>query len=193
MHLQFKEEKNRSIVDISMSTNFSLLTTSLLLATTIIIGVLPLSQAAFCTYYWSSNRVRCGSVTCNTVNAGSSELPAGDYLIGMYYSRRGTPWFNLYRQRSSGGYWDYSTQVPELGCRGGFGLHSGSYSLGCITVTDSGCFTRLKNEINRRYSSRDFEFNAYKCLGCYSYRWLGSGCVWTQTIRRSCTADLESI
>ena len=144
MHLQFEEEKNWSIVDISMSTNFSLLTIRLLLATTIIIGVLPLSQAAFCTYYWSSNRVRCGSVTCNTVNAGSSELPAGDYLIGTYYSRRGTPWFNLYRQRSSGGYWDYSTQVPELGCRGGFGLHSGSYSLGSITVTDSGCFTWLK-------------------------------------------------
>ena len=44
-------------------------------------------------------------------------------------------WFKLYRQRVSGGYWDYHTKVPELGCHGGFAIHPGSYSEGCITVT----------------------------------------------------------
>ena len=90
------------------------------------------------------------AVTCNTADAGSSELPAGYYYIGDHYLHgpHRTPWFNLYRQRSSGGgFWDYYTQVPELGCRGGFGLHSGGYSEGCITVTNSNCFTRLTNEI----------------------------------------------
>ena len=53
-------------------------------------------------------------MTCNTANAGSSELPAGYYSIGDYLSPRNqrTPWFNLYRQRSSdGGFWDYYTQA----------------------------------------------------------------------------------
>lgn len=170
-----------------MSTNFSLLTISLLLATTIIIGVLPLSQAAFCTYYRSSNTVRCGSVTCNTAEAGSSELPPGYYLVGEYYSHRHVPWFNLYRQRSSGRYWDYHTKVPELGCRGGFGLHPGGISEGCITVTDSNCFNRLRNEINKHYKPRDF--NTYECIGCI---WK-VGCVMQNIVSRRITADLESV
>ena len=170
-----------------MSTSLPLLKISLLL----IIGVIPLSQAAFCTYYRSSNRVRCGSVTCSTAEAGASELPPGYYRIGNYYPRRGTPWFNLYRQRESGGrYWDYHTKVPELGCRGGFGLHSGSISEGCVTVTYSSCFSRLRNQIESNYRSANF--NAYECRGCYS-SWLGSGCVWTSTVGRVRTADLQSI
>ena len=43
-------------------------------------------------------------------------------------------WFKLYRQRVSEGYWDYHTKVPELGHHGGFAIHPGSYSEGCITV-----------------------------------------------------------
>ena len=157
-----------------MSTNIVLL--SSLLATTIIIGMLPSSQAAFCTYYRSRNTVTCGSVTCNnTAEAGSKELPAGYYYIGNYYlhGTRQTPWFNLYRQRSSGGgLWDYHTLVPELGCRGGFGLHSGQVSEGCITVTNSSCFTQLRDEINNNF--RVFNFNVYECRKCHQ-RWFGSG------------------
>ena len=172
-----------------MSTNFSLLAISLLLATTIVIGVLPLSQAAFCTYYRSSNTVRCGSVTCNTVDAGASELPPGYYLIGEYYSHRimHLPWFNLYRSRSSGGYWDYHTKVPELGCRGGFGLHPGGISDGCITVIDSNCFNQLTNEINKHYKPTNF--NAYECINCV---WK-VGCIQKSIVSRSHTADLVSV
>ena len=168
-----------------MSTSFPLLAISLLL---IIAGVFPLSQAAFCTYYRSSNRVRCGSVTCSTAEAGDSELPPGNYLVGNYYSHRGTPWFNLYRQRrSGGGYWDYHTKVPELGCRGGFGLHSGSHSEGCVTVTNSLCFSQLKSQIESNY--RSVNFNAYECRFCL---W-GECRSGISTIRRVRTADLQSI
>ena len=172
-----------------MSTNIPPL--SLLLVMVIFTST---SQAAFCTYSRSSNTVRCGSVTCDTDDAGTSELPAGYYYIGDHYihAKHNLPWFNLYRQRSSGeGFWDYYTEVPELGCRSGFGLHSGSYSDGCITVTNSNCFTRLKNEIVNNFPV--IPFDVYECRICHQ-SWWGSGhrCAWTQTISRPCTADLQS-
>ena len=168
-----------------MSTTFPLLMISLLL----IIGVFPLTRASFCTYYRSSNRVTCGSVTCSTAEAGASKLPPGNYLVGKSYSRGDTPWFNfLHRQRRSGdGYWDYHTKVPELGCRGGFGLHSGSHSEGGVTVTDSSCFSRLRSQIESNY--RLVDFNAYECRSCL---W-GECRSGISTVRRARTADLQSI
>ena len=112
--------------------------------------------------------------------------------ITYLHGPRHTPWFNLYCQRSSGGgFWDYYTQVPELGCRGGFGLHSGDYSEGCITVTSSSCFNRLRNEIISNFPV--IYFNVYECRNCHQ-GWWGSGyqCSWTQTVSRPCTADLQS-
>ena len=164
-----------------MSTNIPLL--SLLLVTVAFISMFPSSQAAFCTYSRSANTVRCGSVTCNTDDAGTSELPAGYYYIGNHYIHptENKPWFNLYRQRSSGkGFWDYHTEVPELGCRGGFGLHSGSYSEGCITVTSSNCFTRLKNEILNNFPV--IPFDVYECRVCHQLLWWGYQCAWTSTL-----------
>ena len=148
------------------------------------------SQAAFCTYYRNSDSVTCGSVTCSTASPinEADKLPSGYYYIGNYYNhpQHRVPWFNLYRQRASGGFWDYSTLIPELGCRGGFGLHSGTVSEGCVTVTDSSCFTRLRNEIYRRY--HETKFNAWKCRSCTR-----RGCFWTQTVGRARTGDLQSV
>ena len=176
-----------------MSTNIFPL--RLLLVTIILVtAAFASSQAAFCTYSRRRNSVSCGSVTCNTAEAGSSELPAGYYYIGNHYlhGTAGTPWFNLYRQRSSGGgFWDYYTRVPELGCRGGFGLHSGDNSAGCITVTNSNCFTQLKNEIINNFPV--IYFNVYECRNCHQGWWSsGYRCSWTQTVSRPCTADLQS-
>ena len=167
---------------------------SLLLLLASILVIFTSSHGAFCTYYSNSNSVTCGSVTCSTAspNSEADKLSTGYYYIGNYYIHGSTtPWFNLYRKRSSGGFWDYYTKIPELGCRGGFGLHSGGASEGCITVTDSSCFTQLRNEIDQNY--RELNFNAYECRGCHEGWLWGYKCLWTQTIERVHTGDLESI
>ena len=152
--------------------------------------------AATCTYYRSSHRVTCGSVTCTTRPPSwwsRGSLPAGNYYIGRYgYNGN---WFQLYRQRSGGGYWDYHTKIPELGCRGGFALHSGSYSEGCITVESNDCYRDLTNVINRY---RATSFSVYECLKCRqrisawwrrSYSCRGG----TSTISRLRTTTLQAV
>ena len=122
------------------------------------------ATAATCTYDQSANRVTCGEISCNTVGqVQDGKLPTGSYRIGTFYFHGNTPWFNLYPRRSAGGYWDYHTRVSELGCRGGFGLHPGTVSLGCITVTDSYCFNQIKDVV-QRFSSRSFDVT--ECLSC---------------------------
>ena len=163
-------------------------TSAVLLLFTITLFLPSLSFGAFCRYYRSSNRVTCGSVTCDTAspNDQSDKLPSGYYYVGNFYYRNGVPWFNLYRQRSrSNDFWDYYTQVPELGCRGGFGLHAGSFSLGCITVTSDSCFRRLQSQITGNYDVTYFD--AKECRGCNTY-----GCVYTTSVRRPRTTDLQS-
>ena len=147
--------------------------------------------AATCTYYRSSNRITCGSVTCDSALLDSrSQLPAGYYYLGEY-GYKGT-WFKLYRANVGGGFWDYHTKIPELGCRGGFALHPGTYSAGCITVTDSTCYNRLKDVINRY---RAVSFSVYECLSCGRSGWSSSyrcrrG---TSTISRLRTTDLQAL
>lgn len=152
------------------------------------------SFAAFCTYYRSSNRVTCGSVTCDTASPSwwsGGKIPSGYYYIGNFYSHSGTPWFNLYPQRQGGGFWDYSTRVPELGCRGGFGLHAGSYSEGCITVPSSSCFNDLKDEIN---NFPVIYFNVYECPSYWDCLWGNCGSTSNLNIlSRPCTTDLQGI
>ena len=142
--------------------------------------------AATCTYDRSSNEITCGSVTCSAEapSTDSDKLPAGYYYIGEYGYK--DTWFKLYRQRPGGDYWDYHTLVPELGCRGGFALHPGTISEGCITVSDNSCYERLKNVIDQ---NRAKSFSAYECLRCIS-RW--EVCVWTRPISRTYTADLQA-
>ena len=145
-------------------------------ATALLLAVLTgTTLAATCNYYRSSNRITCGSVTCSSQgNVQGGKLPAGTYRIGTYYSHGSTPWFNLYKA-GRGFYWDYHTKIPETGCRGGFGLHPGQVSLGCITVTSNSCFSRLAAVINR-YSSK--RFSAKECRGCFwGICWRGSGYV----------------
>jgi len=163
------------------------------LAVLVLCSLLCTILAATCTYNGRENHVTCGDVECSTKEAGNLELPAGHYRIGVFYEhpRLHTPWFNLYRKRSSGGgYWDYSTLVPELSCRGGFGLHPGTISQGCITVTEGDCFQRLK-EVIMGYGSKNF--SPYECRVCRRW-WFGSSyrCLFTQRIPRSYTTDLEA-
>lgn len=152
------------------------------------------SSGAFCTYYRNSNRVTCGSVTCNAASTTADQkLPAGYYYVGNFYHHSGvTPWFNLYRQKAgTTDFWDYYTKVPELGCRGGFGLHSGTRSLGCVTVTDDNCFRRLQSEITNNYPI--IYFDVKECRGCSSSFFGGYSCWFTSNVRRPCTTDLQSI
>ena len=144
------------------------------------------SPGAICNYYQSSNTVRCGQVTCSTANpAGTHEkAPVGFYYIGKSRIHLGVGWFNLYPQRASGGYWDYHTKVPEFNCRGGFGLHAGTISEGCITVPDTSCFNQLRDEITNNFPV--IPFDVYECSGCGWW-----GCFWTSTVRRPCTSDLQ--
>jgi len=149
--------------------------------------------AATCTYYRNSNRITCGSVTCDTERASwfsGGQLPAGNYYLGEY-GYRGN-WFKLYRAKVGGGWWDYHTKIPELGCRGGFALHPGTSSRGCITVTDDDCYSRLKDVINR---NRAVSFSVYECLSCGRSWWSSSyrcrrG---TNTISRLRTTDLQAV
>ena len=151
------------------------------------IALIETALAATCTYYRSSNRITCGSVTCRTRSPpwwSGGKLPAGYYYIGDY-GYKGT-WFKLYRQRVAGGYWDYHSRVPELTCRGGFALHPGTYSRGCITVSDNNCYNRLKNVITR-YPAIWFSVHECSIVSC-----LVGSCP-TNNISRLCTTDLEAV
>lgn len=146
-------------------------------------------RKAFCTYNRIKNRIKCGLVTCSTAspNNGADKLPSGYYYVGKNYShpKLHVQWFNLYRKRTDWGFWDYYTNIPELDCRGRFGLHYGAVSEGCVTVTDSYCFTRLSEEIN---SYLEKEFDPHKCRGCGMW-----GCLFTQRVKRVHTCDLDSV
>jgi len=113
--------------------------------------------------------VQCGTVTCDTVGSVSGgKLPVGDYLVGTFYLHGDakTPWFNLYPKRSNGGFWDYHSKVPEYNCRGGFGLHEGKISEGCITVSDEVCFQKIRQKID---TSRKITMSTWECKKCIPY------------------------
>ena len=149
-----------------------------------------LATAATCTYDQSANTVSCRGISCKTVGqVQGGKLPKGSYRIGTFYlhGRARTPWFNLYPKRSAGGYWDYYTKASELGCRGGFGLHPGSVSLGCITVTDKRCFDQIKAVVQRFPSN---SFDVTECLTCTFGRCLRG----TNTLRgRRYHTDLQVV
>lgn len=158
-----------------------------LFAIALLASFIVASLAATCTYDQSANTVTCDSVTCRTVSQVSGgKLPVGYYRIGNFYHHGSarTPWFNLYKQRPAGGYWDYYTKIPDESCRGGFGLHPGTVSLGCITTTSPSCFDRLKTVILR---SSVKSFTATECLWCgFRICWRG-----TSTVTRYYTTDLS--
>ena len=145
------------------------------------------SFGAFCTYKRSSDRVTCGQVTCQTAIPASSadKTPAGYYYIGKYYThpKHDVGWFNLYPKRRAGGFWDYYTKVPDLDCRGYFGLHAGTISEGCITVTDTSCFNRLRKQITDRFQVK--HFCVHRC------RWFSCRPCWRVTVNRPRTTDLR--
>lgn len=159
----------------------------LMLGLALFVSLVACASAATCTYVRSSDQITCGGVTCNTEGNvfGGGKLPAGYYYIGDHYynnRRGGAQWFNLYKQRASGGFWDYHTQIPEEGCRGGFGLHPGTISEGCITVLDTNCFNRIRDVIN---NYPIIPFLVTECIWCNFF-----GCWQTNQISRPCTTDL---
>ena len=158
----------------------------LTLVVSLLLALAASSYAATCNYYRSSNSVTCRGVTCNAVSSvRGGKLPLGYYYIGEFRRRGSTPWFNLYKQRNNGrGFWDYHTKIPEESCRGGFGLHPGTRSLGCITVTNRSCFNRLRRVINR-YRSR--QFTVTECRTCFWGRCLRG----QNRISRRRTTDLR--
>ena len=169
---------------------------SLLFMVATIQMVFTLPHRPLCIYYRLSNRVMCGSVMCNTastflpvIGLPTTNLPPGYYYIGNNYTHDGTPLLNLYRQRTTEGFWDHSTAIPELGCHGGFCLHSGRVNEGCTTVTDSSCFAQLLDEINHYLP---IPFDAYQCIGC-SQELPRYGCYSTQPIHRTAMGDLLSV
>jgi RHS repeat-associated protein len=96
-------------------------------------------KRVFSGYGRCSNKPGCDAIK----NTGP--VPAGEYLIGSSYvpeKHQGQTgdyhWYRLYGPNGKGGY-SY-TEVPVRGSngkvviRGGFNLHTGSYSEGCITV-----------------------------------------------------------
>lgn len=161
----------------------------LMVGLALLLALVACTSAATCTYDRSSNQISCGGVTCNTKGnvGGGGKLPAGYYYIGDHYSRNGVPWFNLYKQRASGGFWDYHTQIPEENCRGGFGLHPGTISLGCITVLDPACFDGIRDVI-KGYGI--IPFNVTECIRCSTFF---GGCWWTNQISRPCRTDLDVV
>eukprot|EP01084_Bolivina_argentea_P287638 493568_1 len=108
----------------------------------------------WCYYSSSADTVRCvpppitgkGAVTCATVNY-DNPLPGGaSYYLGPETTSHEQGWFNLYPIYGDTS-WDYHTRVPDFDCRGGFGLHEGINSLGCITVSDHTCWNSLYSVI----------------------------------------------
>ena len=100
-------------------------------------GQAACSKRTTCVFYRDELTLSCGGETCRAVDP-AEPIPTGYYLIGPHYVHEGhrKSWFNLYPFAGSR-YWDYYTKVPELGCLGYLGLHSGTKSLGCITVPDN--------------------------------------------------------
>ena len=87
-------------------------------------------------------------------------------MIGPQTTSHGVRWFNLYPKRASGGYWDYHSKSPDHNCRGGFGLHEGTVSAGCVTVLDSSCFDEIILSVT------SYPVNSYTMNEC------GWGCPW---------------
>lgn len=147
-------------------------------------------SAATCYYHRRSNQISCGGVTCSAEgNVNGGKLPAGYYYIGAFrtHQRYDVPWFNLYKQKNDeSGFWDYHTRIPEAGCRGGFGLHPGTRSEGCITVTDDYCFDRIRSVINGHGDATSFSVS--ECRWCVFGRCLRGT---NQTTALRSNADLQ--
>lgn len=124
------------------------------------------SSAQTCTFSRSSGQLRCGRYTCTAVRTNDL-LPPGYYRIGPQSSI----WFQLFPY-SGGNYWDYHSGVPGLNCRGGFAIHSGTYSEGCITVTSS-CMAQIASYLNSQHLS---PFTVNQCNACPGFNCWWSRC-----------------
>ena len=121
-------------------------------------------SATRCVYVQSQNRITCGFTSCDTVVPGlfSEKLPVGTYRIAPNEPREAHNWHNLYPY-VGGFYWDHFTKVARLGCRGGFALHGGPGSAGCVTIADQVCMERITKIIEETATK---PFAVEECLKC---------------------------
>lgn len=137
-------------------------------------GESPCPDSTTCVFNRDKSTLSCGGRVCATVKA-REPTPTGYYLIGPHYKHEehDVSWFNLYPS-AGGRYWDYYTEVPALGCQGYFGLHSGTNSLGCITVHDDcAIIPHLKSAQTHDTTP------LYRCFWCFRI-----GCVITYRKQR---------
>ena len=64
-----------------------------------------------------------------------------------------------------GGYWEYSTKASEIGCRGGFGIHPGTISKGCISVTNA----RASNLLTYIFVLYTSEFRTFQAFSVFPW------------------------
>ena len=100
----------------------------------------------------------------------NNPLPPGTYRIGPPTEWHSLGWFNLYPV-TDGATWDYHSKVPSFGCRGGFGLHQGTISEGCITISDNTCLHKLHAAIIGESSTTE-TVRMDECP------WCGAGICW---------------
>lgn len=124
-----------------------------------------------CVFYRSFGQVTCGTITCYNVQP---QEPSSLLSLGLYgngpqnYDQLPLIWYNLY-PHADGHFGDFHTDVPALGCRGGFAFHDGTYSEDCITVTDNARMESIANYFNA-ISATSFTVN--KCAACPGYNCL---------------------
>jgi RHS repeat-associated protein len=91
---------------------------------------------------WSGNGANTNNPASQHI-PNSGPIPAGNYLIGQAYNGGhsaggNNTWFRLYGPNGSGGYSYTTIPVPVPGGgsvnRGGFNIHTGLASNGCVTV-----------------------------------------------------------
>mmetsp|Transcript_46445 Transcript_46445/g.41489 ORF Transcript_46445/g.41489 Transcript_46445/m.41489 type:complete len:166 (+) Transcript_46445:79-576(+) len=128
--------------------------------------IVSIEARTYCNYRASTDQITCWgpteTVTCSSVHDPTYSLPKGEYWIGPATTSHWGGWFNLYPINGDR-IWDYHTKVPAFDCEGGFALHEGSRTLGCITITDNQCWDRLYRQIFSSTITRTMD----ECSGCF--------------------------
>ncbi|XP_072042102.1 uncharacterized protein [Amphiura filiformis] len=121
-------------------------------------------NAAVCYFYRDSNCLVCSKGAdsqkcCTKPGTGNDDeiggpTPKKEYLIGQFrrnwVSWRLVDWHNLYpKKNDNSGYWPYN--VPNEDGRSLIGLHPGSVTQGCVTVTDDTCWDAINEIVSNGY------------------------------------------
>lgn len=108
--------------------------------------VLEQSNAVYVSYHRRSHRFEFdGNAVQTVVPTGRSDtedkgpLPVARYLIDTYRVHKKIGWFNLHAPLENGkGYYGFGDRwFTYRNRRNGFGLHPGTVSWGCVTISGS--------------------------------------------------------